>query len=428
MMSETIGQQLQQARQAHNISLEQASQATRLRIHYLRALEEDDLAALPSMAQGRGFLRSYAQYLGIDPGPLLETMDPAKQPGPAPKKPEPAPQTEPELDDSSDRIFREIGNNLRAHREMLGLSLEDVERHTHLRLHYLESLEKGRMDNLPSPVQARGMLSNYTAFLGMDTESLLLRFADALQLQLANRQAAAAAREAARARVRPASPRPQAWLLRVLPTDLIVTALFLIGIGAFMVWGLQRVNAIQAQQQAEASPPAVVDVLTQNTATPTLGANAGLQLSPTPDGNGNPSTGVDPVTPTITQVPPTLNPAPVQVYVVARQRTWMRVIVDGNVAFEGRVAVGSAYLYSADQRVELLTGNAAALQVYFNRQDLGPLGIFGQVVTRIYTRQGAETPTPTATPEGLQPPTSTPDINATTTPSPSPEVTATPRP
>ena len=89
------------------------------------------------------------------------------------------------------------------------------------------------------------------------------------------------------------------------------------------------------------------------------------------------------------------------------------------------MAHDAAFLYFY---VKGTDGIGPALQVYFNRQDLGPLGILGQVVIRIYTRQGAETPTPTATPEGQQPPTSTPDINATATPTPTLEVTVTPRP
>jgi len=416
-MSETNGQKLQQARLARNISLEEAAMATRLRLHYLRALEEDDLSALPSLAQGRGFLRSYAQYLGLDPAPLLEALSPASKPLAPSESAKPIEKVESYSDDDAARILRDIGSQLRSHREMLGLSLEDVERHTRLRLHYLQALEGGRLEDLPSPVQGRGMLSNYATFLGLDSDALLMRFAEALQVRLANRQAVAAALAAEKARVRPASPRPQAWILRMLPTDLIVTVLFLVAIGAFMLWGIRRVNEIQNQEQAETSPPAVVDVLTQATLTPT----GGPQSSPQPSATLAEAIVPEEIpTETSTQVPPTLNPAPVQVYIVARQRTWMRVIVDGKVDFDGRVTAGSAYLFSADQRVELTTGNAAALQVYFNRLDLGPLGIFGQVVNRVYTRTGAETPTPTATPPGQQPPTSTPDINATPTPTPSP--------
>jgi cytoskeletal protein RodZ len=66
-MTDTIGQQLRQAREQRNLTLEQAAQATHIRVHYLEALERGDLSRLPSKAQGRGFLRVYAGYLGLNP-------------------------------------------------------------------------------------------------------------------------------------------------------------------------------------------------------------------------------------------------------------------------------------------------------------------------------------------------------------------------
>jgi cytoskeletal protein RodZ len=47
-MPQTIGEQLKQAREAHGLSLEQAAQSTRVRVHYLKALEDDRLDQLPS--------------------------------------------------------------------------------------------------------------------------------------------------------------------------------------------------------------------------------------------------------------------------------------------------------------------------------------------------------------------------------------------
>ena len=70
---------------------------------------------------------------------------------------------------------------LRHNREALSLHLDEVERNTHVKAHYLEALEQGAMDKLPSTVQTRGMLSNYASFLDMDVDAVLLRFADALQ-------------------------------------------------------------------------------------------------------------------------------------------------------------------------------------------------------------------------------------------------------
>ena len=62
-MTQTIGQKLKQARQAQDLTLEKAAEATRIRAPYLQALEADDLSAVPSHVQARGFLRRNARTL-----------------------------------------------------------------------------------------------------------------------------------------------------------------------------------------------------------------------------------------------------------------------------------------------------------------------------------------------------------------------------
>lgn len=80
-MSETIGQKLRGSREEKRLSLEQVSAATRVRLHYLEALERDDLSAIPSAAQARGFLRIYADYLGLNAD---ESVPVARPPEPQP--------------------------------------------------------------------------------------------------------------------------------------------------------------------------------------------------------------------------------------------------------------------------------------------------------------------------------------------------------
>ena len=65
-MSETIGQRLKQNRLSRKLSLENVAEATRVRVIYLQALENNDYSAMSSAAQGRGFLRLYADFLGLD--------------------------------------------------------------------------------------------------------------------------------------------------------------------------------------------------------------------------------------------------------------------------------------------------------------------------------------------------------------------------
>ena len=65
-MAESIGSTLKQRREARHLSIEQAAEQTRLRKYYLQALENDDLSAIPSMVQARGFLRIYTEFLGLN--------------------------------------------------------------------------------------------------------------------------------------------------------------------------------------------------------------------------------------------------------------------------------------------------------------------------------------------------------------------------
>ncbi len=61
-----LGEWLRQRREELGIDLEQAEAETRIRARYLKALEAEDLDALPDPIVGRGFLRNYASYLGLD--------------------------------------------------------------------------------------------------------------------------------------------------------------------------------------------------------------------------------------------------------------------------------------------------------------------------------------------------------------------------
>lgn len=68
----SIGQILRDARIHRRISLNDASEELRIRHEYLVALEQDAWQDLPGEVYGQGFLRSYARYLGLDSGALVE--------------------------------------------------------------------------------------------------------------------------------------------------------------------------------------------------------------------------------------------------------------------------------------------------------------------------------------------------------------------
>jgi len=67
----TVGQYLQNQRQEQKISLESVAGVTRISLANLQALEEDAFHLLPPETFIRGFLRSYAKYIHLDPAEVL---------------------------------------------------------------------------------------------------------------------------------------------------------------------------------------------------------------------------------------------------------------------------------------------------------------------------------------------------------------------
>ncbi|MHB1005658.1 MAG: helix-turn-helix domain-containing protein [Chloroflexota bacterium] len=62
-----LGDMLRAARQDMGVSLAEVEQATKIRRHYLVALEDEDFTALPESIYVYGFLKTYARHLGLDP-------------------------------------------------------------------------------------------------------------------------------------------------------------------------------------------------------------------------------------------------------------------------------------------------------------------------------------------------------------------------
>ncbi len=89
---QTIGDRLRQARERLGLTLEEAERTTRIRSQHLAALEQDNFDHLPSQVQVRGFLRNYADYLGLDSERLLREQrgDPETRPPTGPRRTQPA--------------------------------------------------------------------------------------------------------------------------------------------------------------------------------------------------------------------------------------------------------------------------------------------------------------------------------------------------
>jgi cytoskeletal protein RodZ len=83
----TLGETLRRARLDKGVSLDDAAHQTRIRRTYLEALEAEDLNALPPSVYTRGFVRAYAEFLGLNPQSMVDLYQP-----PVRREREPSPQ------------------------------------------------------------------------------------------------------------------------------------------------------------------------------------------------------------------------------------------------------------------------------------------------------------------------------------------------
>jgi cytoskeleton protein RodZ len=68
---ESIGEKLRLAREQHTYTLEQVARDTHVSRRFLQALEDEDFSVFPGETYAMGFLRTYAEYLGLDADELI---------------------------------------------------------------------------------------------------------------------------------------------------------------------------------------------------------------------------------------------------------------------------------------------------------------------------------------------------------------------
>ena len=466
-MAKQIGEQLREIREARGITIEEIAVKTRIRLEYLQAIESGDEEAIPSKVQLRGFLRLIASELGVEiedlkirktgqiltaasptisdevtPSQDIETPSPEEEITPDDEVQHPSSETSDQphttskqienpirlpaqiTDDfvqpqdnkdlPSDKIFSEIGQTLSRRRELISLSVEDIFEILRIAPRYIHAMEAGKFDLVPSPTQAKGLLQNYADFLNLDVDAILLRYADGLQRQREEKQQ----EQPLRKKSPPGELSAAKLKLRnFFSLDLLVILLLFSVFAFFVVWGANRVLNSGNEIINQTDLPEVSDILLATpTPTPILTQTPEETLEEA--GNGaSPAEVIE--EPIFTPLP---NTSAINLLILPRQRVWLQVVSDSDLVFEGRIMPGNAYDFYGEDNVEILAGNAGVLQIFFNGDDIGSLGAFGQVVNLIFTRNGLVRPTATITPTI----TETPEVSPT--PSPTPSATQTPIP
>lgn len=67
----SLGEELRKARMARNLTASQVAAATRMKVQTVEAIESESFARIAAPIYAKGFIKLYAEFVGLDPAPLL---------------------------------------------------------------------------------------------------------------------------------------------------------------------------------------------------------------------------------------------------------------------------------------------------------------------------------------------------------------------
>ena len=265
-----------------------------------------------------------------------------------------------------------IGERLRKARKGKGLSIEEVQRATHIHHHVLETLESNKMDAEMSPVYAKSFLKRYGDFLGLDTEKLLKDYEKKGPKQ--NEPIIVINKEE---RID--------WALKLkqfrVPIAAAVVVLFLVLVISGSVVGVKKIATIARERRAKAialkvdkesnekiiiSKKKAEPAKTEAPVTKTRMAKAATVMAPK------------------ISIPKN---EPLTLIVKTFDDVWLQVKSDDKIIFRNVLPKGSVEAWKANDEITLWTGKADKMELVLNGTSLGSPGK-GVVKDIVITRKG----------------------------------------
>ena len=233
----------------------------------------------------------------------------------------------------------DLGERLSQSRRQLDISLEDVAERTHIQTRLLKAIEEGRLKDLPESVYIQSFIRQYANAIGLNGLYFSSEFAESGTIK----------------------PDRTPWRLKfpmfgqLRPVHLYFGYLVLVGVS------VQGVSALVSQSNAQ----------------PELSAESLQKFKESLP----PSTTLMGPNPKTVAVKPSAS-APnqgVRVGVTLTEQSWVRVVADGQEAFEGVLTEGTTRSWDAKKQLVVRAGNAGAIMISFNNGKASPLGAPGTV-------------------------------------------------
>ncbi len=246
-------------------------------------------------------------------------------------------QLNPSFDEQRQQVLTEIGSKLKSTREGYSFGIEDVVSYTKIARKLLEAIEEADLGNLPEPVYIRGLIRRYADALGLKGAEI----ANQLPME-----------------VNPVILKSN-WKNNSAQFRPIHLYLLYIGIIVCSVSSLSHVlNTSTIASNSEAGKESGKQA--SNSSQPDR--QFALESASNKQGNNQDY----------------LNNQQLQVGVMVKNPSWIRVEVDGKTEFEGRLPEGSHRTWKAESQLTVKTDNAGGVMVSVNQEEPKPMGKIGK--------------------------------------------------
>ena len=233
-----------------------------------------------------------------------------------------------------------IGEMLRYERLKSGLALDRIAQQTKIPVRLLHAIEQGQFDKLPARLFTINFVRQYAHELGLDEEQVIA------QLRVEQ------------------EPPPPAEIPRT-PKRQPVSAATLAGIAAGALVILLVSIAYEGRRNNRTHPPAVTQSA-EGTAD-----RAVISERPLPQ--------TVPAKPESAATPePTNAPNSLHLVLKAQASTWVAMKADGRNVFAGMLRPNESKVLENATAVNLVIGNAGAVEISLNGKPIGPIGPSGQ--------------------------------------------------
>jgi cytoskeleton protein RodZ len=284
-----------------------------------------------------------------------------------------------------------IGLALEKARKDKGLTLDQVEQATKIRKRHLAGLEREDFGALPDAVYARGFLKTYANYLGLDGEELARELKDRRKPRRERGIDYGAPKKSDfdRPLINPGELSSAQARKGVSATTLMTAVVALL----VLVAVVGTLYYVGRAVQISGEKPAPSQLSDREVAANGPQRQAGGEVSP--EKGEQPQKGetsIDETGGSAAKEGAASQPQPDTLRVkvsVEGSASWLSILADGNLAYEQIAQPGFSQTFEAQREISIRTGNAGAVGVKVNGQDLGKLGESGEVLTREFTLKSA---------------------------------------